>query len=117
MRKRIFAAATALAILLTIPTFALTTRITSVRPTLTFDDNVANCRVMITGDTSTDEITASIRLYENGRCIETWYEEATGYLVFTDSVEVVAEYTYELTVDAVIDGTEHPRVSIEKTND
>ena len=117
MRKRMFAIIAALAMLLTVPIFALTPRITSVRPALTFDENMANCRVTITGDTSSDEITASIRLYENGRCIESWYEEAAGYLIFTDSVEVVAQSTYELAVEAVIDGVEHPRVSIEKTND
>lgn len=117
MKKRIIAAMIALTLLLTVPAFALTVRTTSVKPTLTFDENVANCRVVILGDTSTAEITASIKLYENGRCIESWYEEATGYMLFTDSVDVTAQYTYELAVEAVIDGVEHPRVSIEKTND
>lgn len=117
MRNRMLAIITVLAMLLTVPALALTARMTSVKPTLTFDEDIANCRVAVFGDTSTDEITASIRLYENGCCIESWYEEATGYLIFTDSVDVIAHHTYELAVDAVIDGIEHPRVSIEKTND
>ena len=115
MKRRIILLVALVTFILSLQVFALENRATYVRPTLSFGDDEAECRVLIIANASDDEIVAYIKLYENNRCIETWVEEATGYLNFVDTVPVVSGKTYELTVNADIDGVEHPSVSVEKT--
>lgn len=116
MKKRVLILTVLLAFVFGLPAFAAETRSVYVRPTLTFAETTAECKVVIMGNTNSDDITAVIKFWENGRCLETWNEEATGILNFKTTVEVSKGNTYKLTVDAVIDGDEQPTAYIEKTH-
>ena len=116
MKKRALILTVLLAFVFGLPAFAAETRTVDIRPTLTFAETTAACKVVIMGNTNSDDITAVIKFWENGRCLETWNEEATGILNFKTTVEVSKGNTYKLTVDAVIDGEAQPTAYTEKTH-
>lgn len=116
MNKRALILTVLLAFVFGLPAFAVETRTVDIRPSLTFAETTAECKVVIMGNSSSDDITAVIKFWENGRCLETWNEDATGILNFRTTVEVSKGNTYKLTVDAVIDGEEQPTAYIEKTH-
>lgn len=116
MKKRVLILTVLLAFVFGLPVFAVETRTVDIRPTLTFVETEAECKVVIMGNSSGDDITAVIKFWENGRCLETWNEEATGILNFRTTVEVSKGNTYKLTVGAVINGEDQPTAYIEKTH-
>lgn len=116
MNKRALILTVLLAFVFGLPVLAAETRAVAIRPTLTFAETTAECKVVIMANNNSDDITAVIKFWENGRCLETWNEEATGFLNFKATVEVSKGNTYKLTVDAVIDGEEQPTAYIEKTH-
>lgn len=116
MKKRVLVLTVLLAFVFGLPAFAADSRMAFVKPALTFAETTAECKVAIYGNSNSDDITAVIKFWENGRCLETWNEEATGFLNFKTTVEVSKGNTYKLTVDAVIDGEEQPTAYIEETH-
>lgn len=116
MKKRVLILSVLLAFVFGLPVFAAETRTVDIRPTLTFAETEAECKVVIMGNSSSDDITAVIKFWENGRCLETWNEDATGILNFRTTVEVSKGNTYKLTVDAVVAGEDQPTAYIEKTH-
>ena len=75
----------------------------------------ANCRVSVSADRSTDQISAVIQLWNGSTRIARWTDSGTGYLLFSNSATVSKGKTYELTVDVKINGVSKPQVSIEGT--
>ena len=116
MKRRVIVLTMLFALILSLPAFAAEPRVVIVRPTLNFTETTANCQVVILGNSNDDDIVAVIKFWENGRCIETWNEEATGILNFNTTMNAVKRNTYKLTVDAVIDGDDQPTAYIEKTH-
>ena len=93
---------------------AAESRLILVRPTLDFSETTVDCKVKITGNSSSDNISATIKFWENGSCTRTWKESAVGILDFRETVDVTKGNTYELTVDSVIAGAEQPTAIIKK---
>ena len=116
MKKRVLILTVLLAFVFGLPVLAGETRAVAIRPALTFAETTVECKVAIYGNSNSDDITAVIKFWENGRCLETWNEDATGFLNFKTTVEVSKGNTYKLTVDALIDGEEQPTAYIEKTH-
>lgn len=116
MKKRMLILTILLAFVFGISASAAEARTVYIRPTLTFAETEAECKVVIYGNTNSDDISAVIKFWENGRCLETWNEEASGILNFRTTVDISKRNTYKLTVDAIIDGEEHPTAYIEKTH-
>lgn len=73
------------------------------------------CRVSVSADRSTDQISAVIQLWNGSTRIARWTDSGTGYLLFSNSATVSKGKTYELTVDVKINGVSKPQVSIEGT--
>ena len=90
-------------------------RAMSIVPGLSFSGTTAYCEVVINCDYSTDEITATMRLWEGNFCIATWSDSGEGVLYIDGSKAVTKGNTYSLTVDATINGVQKPRVLIERT--
>ena len=82
---------------------------------ISFDGTTANCRVSVSADRSTDQISAVIQLWNGSTRIARWTDSGTGYLLFSNSATVSKGKTYELTVDVKINGVSKPQVSIEGT--
>lgn len=90
-------------------------RVMTILPAISFDGTTANCRVSVSADRSTDQISAVIQLWNGSTRIARWTDSGTGYLLFSNSATVSKGKTYELTVDVKINGVSKPQVSIEGT--
>lgn len=117
MRKRMICGLLIIAVLLvTVPAYAVTPRAPRIRPGLTFSGTQANCALTVTGDSTTDEISATIRLKNGTRTLATWTVSDTGTLYFSDTATVSRNRTYTLTADVQINGVTHETVSVSETN-
>ena len=104
-----------LAMLLSLSAYAASPRVMTILPAISFDGTTANCRVSVSADRSTDQISAVIQLWNGSTRIARWTDSGTGYLLFSNSATVSKGKTYELTVDVKINGVSKPQVSIEGT--
>lgn len=115
MKKKFIALLLVVTILLPYPILiSASTRTFCVNPTLTFGVDTVFCDVVITADPG-DSIVAKITLYEGNVRIRTWNRTNTEYLIFSQYVPAQNGYKYTLTVDATVDGTKEPTVSVEAT--
>lgn len=64
MKKRIIPLVLLLAMLLSLPAYAASPRVMTILPAISFDGTTANCRVSVSADRSTDQISAVIQLNE-----------------------------------------------------
>lgn len=115
MKKRIIPLVLLLAMLLSLPAYAVSPRVMTILPAISFNGTTANCRVSVSADRSTDQISAVIQLWNGSTRIARWTDSGTGYLLFSNSATVSKGKTYELTVDVKINGVSKPQVSIEGT--
>ena len=115
MKRKIVVLMAALVLALAIPAHAISTRTASVVPKLSFNGTTATCTVTVTGNKPSDEITATIELYQAGKTVETWTESGTGVLEFEDTVKVNKGTTYILSVEATVNGRDLPTASVTKT--
>ena len=63
MKKRIIPLVLLLAMLLSLPAYAASPRVMTILPAISFDGTTANCRVSVSADRSTDQISAVIQLW------------------------------------------------------
>ena len=115
LKKRIIPLILLLAMLLSLSAYAASPRVMTILPAISFDGTTANCRVSVSADRSTDQISAVIHLWNGSTRIARWTDSGTGYLLFSNSATVSKGKTYELTVDVKINGVSKPQVSIEGT--
>lgn len=104
MKKRVIILILAAALLLAIPTQAVS-RATTCRPSLTFEGMTAKCGIVVLGGTY-DEIEVTLSLWHGNQMIGVWIEETTGYLSMSETVTVTRGNTYTLEVDLTINGEE-----------
>lgn len=81
-------------------------------PSLTFDDETANCTVTIIGDNMSDTISATLKLWQGSTCLATWSSSGNGYMQFSRTRTVTAGVQYKMTVDVTINGVAKPTYSI-----
>ena len=96
--------------------YANSSRIISVSPGLSFDNNTACCSVMINGNSLSDVIRAVVRLCYEGERINVWYTSGEACLAFERTVDI-SDYgtgTYEITVDFTINDVSYERISMER---
>lgn len=63
LKKRIIPLVLLLAMLLSLPAYAASPRVMTILPAISFDGTTANCRVSVSADRSTDQISAVIQLW------------------------------------------------------
>lgn len=116
MKRRIVILLIALLIIASMPIYVManTSRVLAIIPGLNFEGAMAKCSLTVTGNYSTDEIEAVIKLWDGGSCLMTWTRSGTGYLVFNDIYRVARNKEYTLTVDVEINDVSKPRVSVSK---
>ena len=90
---------------------AVTPRIVNIVPSINFVGNTANCSVYVTGNSTKDNITAVVKLWDGGNCIALWTGAGSGYLNMTKSKEVTKGVEYIMTVSVTINGVTRPTVS------
>lgn len=115
MKRKIVALMAVLALVLAIPSYAVSARFEQVFPSLEFSGTTATCAVTVRGNNASDKITATIRLAQGGRTVERWTANGTGVLEFEETASVTKGETYLLLVDATINGEDLPTASVTKT--
>ena len=109
----------ALAILISAPLSAHATSswAITIRPGLSFSGSEVACTTTIVANSMSESIVATIKLWKDGSCIQTWTVSGNGYLFFSEQASAVQGSTYEITVDASIAGVLRPTVSFSKVYD
>lgn len=100
---------------LPIPANAVSPRIVTIVPGLSFTGTTAHCEVTVLCDYATDEIDATMRLWEGNTCIATWSDSDEGSLSIYETETVTPGNEYTVTADVTINGEANPRVYIRRT--
>ncbi len=80
------------------------------RMSLTFDGTTAICDVTAYGNSLTDSVQITVRLWRGSTvCLTTWGASGTGKASLSETKTVWPGYTYTLTMDVVINGVIYPR--------
>ena len=116
MLKRISSLVVLLALVLSIPTYAVSQRLVDVLPDITFANNNATCTVEIYADRSNDQISATMELWQGTQRIDIWNTSDSGYLFMEETARVDANKTYKLVVNYSINGVSKSPVTIYRTN-
>ena len=112
MKKVAFILALIMMLSAPLPARAATLRDLGIAPEVTFSGSTATCTARILGESASDYIQATIKLWRVNTCIETWQTSGYGVVSFTETANVTKGYTYSITVDAIINGVEKPRVVV-----
>lgn len=106
-----------LAILISLPfsAQAATTRATTARPVLTFSGSRANCSAYIFGNSSSDYIEATIKLWHETTCVKTWKVTGQHYISFSETANATQGNTYVLIVHWSLNGVRQTSESVIKT--
>ena len=88
---------------------------TTIRPTISFSDTTANCKVTIIGDTSSDHLEVTLKLMYGNRIIASWTSEGYGYVTMSKTATVIPGRTYKLVVEVFECGKTHNPVYVTGT--
>ncbi len=111
MKKRILALILMLSLAFSICAFAVLDNIYA-QATIEFRGETAVCTVNVDGQNADDEIEITVKLWNGGKCLETWYAEDVGSLRFQETADVESGKVYGLTASITVNG-----VSMEGASD
>lgn len=83
---------------------AITTRASTIVPSLSFNSTTATCVVVIRADTDDADIIVNAELLEDGDPYRNWTGSGTGRLQFKRTASVRKGHTYTFSADVTIDG-------------
>lgn len=115
MKKLAFLMALILIVSIPVSANAAEVRGVSINPDITFSDGVAYCVIDFIANNLTDQITARIKLYEDGVFKAAWPVSGYGSFTFSRQAYATIGCTYTLVVEATFNGVEYAPVSITKT--
>ena len=116
MWKKAFALALVLVMALSIAAQATGARVPQRRVTLSFSGTTAHCVGYVRADNTTDEISATMKLWNRGKPIRTWTADKKLIVNIDENVPVTSGETYILTLDYTInDGPLSTMTSSPKT--
>lgn len=114
--KRYLSIIIAVALVLSISCYAVSTRAVDVYPSLTYNGTQATCKATIMGQSTTDSIAATMYLYRGSTLIDSWSASGTGILRMEENATVSRNKTYTLTVYYSVNGIAQDPVTISRTN-
>lgn len=100
-----------LLIMTTIAASAVSTLNVNTVARLNISGTTASCMGNVVADKTTDSISATMRLWENGTCIATWNSTGNGSLMMNKTKTVTSGRSYKVTVDASVNGVKQARVT------
>lgn len=115
LKKNIIMLLTLFAFMVSVVSVHAAPRTISIKPSISFDGTTAKCSVSVVADKMSDSVSATLVLWDGSKVIDSWTAAGTGYLLFSDTAQVVEGRRYTLTVDVVIGGITKPQVSVEGT--
>ncbi len=105
MKKRVFAMAIPVLLILTLTAQAADLRLVRINPELYFDGNTATCSVFCRADKATDKVDVTLTLYQGETYVDSWTNSGTGGVFVSGSCDVKSGKAYKLVVDYSINGT------------
>lgn len=118
LKKRIasFLLALILLVNLAFSAQAVSPRILSISPGLTFRSGVAHCEVNVSADYTTDSIFVIAKLFdEDGNGVKTWVQSGSGYVNLYRTIEVTSGVEYTLKAYVTVNDVSKPTVSVTGT--
>lgn len=100
-----------LLISVSVSAYAATSRATSIMPSLSFEGTTAKCQVTVVGNSTSEVIGVTVKLWYGSTCLQTWTASGNGYVVLSKTATVTAGRTYKMTVDVTINGVAENRIS------
>ena len=104
MWKKATVLALALVFVLSLTAQAAPMRVPTKNLTLSFQGTTATCTASVQADNTTDSVSVTMRLWNNGRVIGTWANSGTYVVRLSKSAPVVKGQSYKLTIDSTING-------------
>ena len=117
MKKRIFTLLLMLSIVCAIPIVAGATKLRMSNNIIgiNFYEGSVVCTASCVGNSTSDEMSATITLYKNNSYVDSWSQTGTGDLSFSGEYENAAHgKTYKLKLTLYINGVIQPSISIER---
>lgn len=113
MKRRLlsFLLVLVLVVSMTLSVSAASPRILSIAIDLSFENNIAHCRLDVSGNQLTDSISATIKLYRGNTCVQTWERSASGFLNFSEYFPAIANAEYTLEAVVTVNGVTEPAVT------
>ncbi len=115
MRKIVLMLSLIMTMMLPVSLQAASTRSIGIVPRLSFAGTTANCSVIVTANSSEDDIELTVKLWRGSTCLETWNDSGSGYLTFKETANVTQGQTYSMTVDVIINGVAQESETISGT--
>ena len=113
--KRILAVVTVMLVFSCVVASAATPYALGANPTLSFDDEVAECYVECRGTSTNDRIEATLTLYRGSTVIDSWSKSGKGSITISETCDVVSGVTYRLAVSWSVNGVQQNTVGTTKT--
>ena len=93
---------------------ALEPRVANCSLSLTFDGTTAICEAICTGNSSTDQVKATIELYQGNTYLASWSNEGTYFVAVSGQRGVTCGKSYTLKLTYTINGVAQPEQSVTK---
>ena len=93
---------------------ALEPRVANCSLSLTFDGTTAICEAICTGNSSTDQVKATIELYQGNTYLASWSNEETYFVAVSGQRGVTRGKSYTLKLTYTINGVAQPEQSVTK---
>ena len=106
MKRRVVVIIAMLVTLLTISAEAVGLRAIGGMPRLTFNGTTAHCVVVCNGDKNTDEVKATLTLYQGSTYVDSWSASGKGKAYISEDCAVKSgkSYVLKLTLSSVCGG-------------
>ena len=115
MKRRMFSLAALLLLMLSISVQAAQPRAVSNRPTLSFSGTTASCYVNCKGASTSDDLYATLTLYQGNTYVDSWSGSGTGSVFVSGQCAVKSGKSYTLTLSYSVNGEAKPSVSVSNT--
>lgn len=96
MKKNIIMLLTLFAFMVSVVSVHAAPRTISIKPSISFDGTTAKCSVSVVADKMSDSVSATLVLWDGSKVIDSWTAAGTGYLLFSDTAQVVEGRRYTL---------------------
>ena len=96
MKKRILALSALFILVFTMSAQAVESRTTTSKPILSFSGTTAYCAVECAGESTSDEVKATLTLYQGTTYVDSWSGSGKGCASLSGSCKVMRGKTYKL---------------------
>lgn len=111
VKRRMVLLVTMTIFVLAVSVQAAETRAISNKPNLSFSGMTAYCSTVCTGEGSSDQVDATLTLYQGSNYIDSWSSSGKGRISFSGSHTVKSGKSYTLKLTYSINGISKPSVS------